>query len=357
MADNKAENNKATARFAILPQELGEKEVSAGVISKIRIFYNDLMTELHKVIVGQQEIIDLIMIAILCKGNVLLEGVPGLGKTLIFRTLSKIMNLNFRHVQFTPDLMPSDIIGTEIVQQDPETHQRILRFFKGPLFCHFLLADEINRTSPKTQSALLQAMQDREVSVGNCTYKLEEPFFVVATQNPIDQEGVYPLPEAQLDRFMFNVYIDYPSYEEEVQIAQRYTQAYVPEVSEVVTQEDILSLQTLVRGMLISDSLLHYAVDIAAATRLTPENPYSFVKQWIAWGAGPRATLSLVLAAKARALLKGRYCVATEDIRAVAPSILRHRIKLNFSAEAENIKPADLIHRILEAVPEQRKRG
>lgn len=348
---------KVKTNFSILPQGMDEKEMGAEVISRVKIFYNNLITEMHKVIVGQQEIIDLIMIAIFCKGNVLLEGVPGLGKTLIFRTLSKVMALSFRHVQFTPDLMPSDIIGTEIVQQDPETQQRVLKFLKGPVFCHFLLADEINRASPKTQSALLQAMQDREVSVGNITYKLEAPFFVVATQNPIDQEGVYSLPEAQLDRFMLNIYIDYPTYDEEVQIAQRYTQTYTPEVSEIITQEDILSLQNLVRGMLISDSLLHYAVDLASATRLCPENPYPFVKQWIAWGAGPRATLSLVLAAKARALLKGRYCVAVEDIRAVAPSILRHRIKLNFSAEAENVKPADVIHRILESVPEQRKRG
>lgn len=345
----------AIKNLLALPKSTGELDMEAKALSKVKSFYNTLTAEMRKVIIGQRDILDLIIMAILCNGHVLLEGVPGLGKTLIFRTLSKVINLNFRHVQFTPDLMPSDILGTEIVQQDPQTQQRVLKFLKGPIFCHFLLADEINRTSPKTQAALLQAMQDREVSIGNYTHKLEAPFFVVATQNPIDQEGVYPLPEAQLDRFMFNVYIDYPAYEDEVQIAHKYTQAETYEVEEVITREDILVLQTMVRGMLISDSLIRYVVSLVSATRLSPKNPYPFVEQWLAWGAGPRATLHMILAAKARALLKGKYCVSAEDIRAVAPSVLRHRIRLNFSAQAENMQPSDLIQRILEAVPEQKE--
>jgi MoxR-like ATPase len=315
------------------------------------------LEELHKVIVGQQEAIDLIVISMLCRGHVLLEGVPGLGKTLLFKTLSRIMYLKFQHVQFTPDLMPADIIGTEIIQHNHETQQRELRFMRGPIFCHFLLADEINRTSPKTQSALLQAMQDKEVSVGNHTYKLEEPFFVLATQNPIDQEGVYPLPEAQLDRFMFNVFVDYPSHQEEMEIARRYTKNAVPEVHEVISIDEILSLQNMVRSMLISESVLKYAVDLTTATRPGPDNRYDFVRQWVEWGAGPRATLNLILAAKARALLKGRFCVSTDDIRAVAPAVLRHRLKINFSAQAENISSLQVIRKLLEAVPAEKDRA
>ncbi len=351
MSDSKEEKK----RLFILSKGADSAEAGQEVIDKIKVFYNELRQEMGRVIVGQQEIIDLIIICILCKGNVLLEGVPGLGKTLIFRTLSRIMNLNFKQVQFTPDLMPSDIIGTEIIQEDPETNQRILKFLKGPIFCHFLLADEINRTSPKTQSALLQAMQDKEVSVGNTTYSLEEPFFVVATQNPIDQEGVYSLPEAQLDRFMFNVFIDYPKYDEEVKITQKYTQSSTSKVRETITKEDILDLQQLVRAMLISDSVLRYAVDIIVATRPSKENKYDFVNDWVEWGAGPRASLNLVLAAKARALIKGNFCVSTEDVRAVASSVLRHRIKVNFSADAEGITSMEIVRKILDAVPEHKK--
>lgn len=343
------------ARLRILPRESKEDSKSEEVLGRIKEFYHSLKEEMNKVIVGQQDILEMIMIAILCRGHVLLEGVPGLGKTLMFKTLSRAMELQFQHIQFTPDLMPSDIIGTEIIQTDPETDRRILKFLQGPVFCNFLLADEINRTSPKTQSALLQAMQDREVSVGRITYKLEAPFFVLATQNPIDQEGVYPLPEAQLDRFMFNILIQYPTYEEEVQIAQRFTQNETAKVSKVIAVEELLGLQDMVRGMLISDALVRYAVDLVFATRPGKDNKYPFVSQWVEWGAGPRATLNLVLAAKARALLKGRFCVAAEDLKAVAVSVLRHRIKMNFSAEAEGMKSHDLVSKILAAVPEQSK--
>lgn len=340
----------------LLPTQLNDNANAAEILAKIKVFYNSLIHEMGKVIVGQRDVVDLIIVSMLCRGHVLLEGVPGLGKTLMFKTLSKILSLHFQHIQFTPDLMPSDIIGTEIIQNNAENFQRELKFLRGPVFCHFLLADEINRTSPKTQSALLQAMQDREVSVGGRTYKLEEPFFVLATQNPIDQEGTYPLPEAQLDRFMLNIYIDYPTYEQEVEIAQRYTHGEVQQVAKIITREDILNLQQLVRGMLISDSVLRYVVDIIVATRPRKDHPMPFVRDWVEWGAGPRATLSLVLASKARALLKGRLCVSAEDVRAVAPSVLRHRIKVNFSGEAENISSLQIIQKILDAIPEQKKR-
>ncbi|MDP3920487.1 MAG: MoxR family ATPase [Candidatus Omnitrophota bacterium] len=335
-----------------------EKDINVEEFSaRIKQSYSALVREIHKVIVGQDDVIDLVIIGMLCRGHVLLEGIPGLGKTLMFRTLAKLMNLQFQHVQFTPDLMPSDIIGTEIIQQIEGSQQRSLKFIKGPIFCHLLLADEINRTSPKSQSALLQAMQDREVSVGNYTHTLEEPFFVLATQNPIDQEGVYPLPEAQLDRFMFNVFIDYPSYEEEVEITERFTQNMVEEVSTVLAQEDIINLQGMVRSMIISDSMMRYAVDIVTATRPGKKNPHAFINEWVEWGAGPRASLCLTLAAKARALLKGRLCVSYEDIRAVAPPVLRHRIKLNFAADAENRKPLEIIDQLLRAIPERKERS
>jgi MoxR-like ATPase len=344
-------------RITIMPSKANEEMEATQLLAKMKNFYNSLTREMRKVIVGQAEVIDLIIVSMLCRGHVLLEGVPGLGKTLMFRTLSRVLNLHFQHIQFTPDLMPSDIIGTDIIQNNTETMQRELKFLHGPIFCNFLLADEINRTSPKTQSALLQAMQDKEVSVGGRTYKLEEPFFVLATQNPIDQEGTYPLPEAQLDRFMLNIYIDYPTYSEEIEIAQRYTHGEVAEVMRIISREDILHLQAMVRGMLISDSVLEYVVNIVTASRPKKDNPHPFVKEWVEWGAGPRATLSLVMAAKARALLKGRLCVAAEDVRAVAPSVLRHRIKVNFSAEAENISSLQVIQKILETVSEQKKRS
>lgn len=344
-------------RFSYFSEDWSDNSSGDKIVAQVRLFHQKLTDEMKKVIVGQSEVIDLVVIALMCKGHVLLEGVPGLGKTLMFKTLSKLMNLTFQHVQFTPDLMPSDILGTEIIQESSTVKgQRELKFMRGPIFCHFLLTDEVNRTSPKTQSALLQAMQDREVSIGNHTHKLEEPFFVLATQNPIDQEGTYPLPEAQLDRFMFNIYIEYPTYDDEIEIAKRFTRNETPSVSTIITKEDILSLQQMVRGMLISDSLLKYAVDIVVATRPRENHSIPYIAQWVEWGAGPRASLNLILAAKARALLKGRFCVASEDIRAVAPSVLRHRIKLNFSAEAEGIQSAKVIQKILEEIPEIKQR-
>jgi MoxR-like ATPase len=348
MSDHKKKLN-------ILPMEWDDRKEGEEILARVKAFHQTFHTELSHVIVGQKEAIELILIAMLCKGHVLLEGVPGLGKTLMFKTFSKAMDLDFQHVQFTPDLMPSDILGTEIIQDNLETKIREMKFLKGPIFAHFLLADEINRTSPKTQAALLQAMQDREVSVGRTTYTLESPFFVLATQNPVDQEGTYPLPEAQLDRFMFKVLIHYPKYNEELEIAKRFTQNHPMEVKKIIDCQEIEELQKMVRGMLISENVLRYAVDLVTATRPSKQNFYSYVNDVVEWGAGPRATLNLVLAAKAGALLNGRLCVSYEDIRKVTPSVLRHRIKLNFAAEAEGLKNEDIISRILASVPEQGK--
>ena len=336
---------------------LSEDRAGRAMLEKISGLYQSLSAEMRKVIVGQEEVLDLILIAMISKGHVLLEGVPGLGKTLMFKTLSNLLQLSFSHVQFTPDLMPSDILGTEVLETDPETGARGLKFLQGPVFCHFLLADEINRTSPKTQAALLQAMQEQEVSIGTKTYRLEPPFFVLATQNPMDQEGVYPLPEAQLDRFMFNIFIDYPSYDEEVEIARRYTRAAPAKLSAVMSRSDMLGLQEMVRAMLISDSVLRYAVDLAVASRPRGKNSYDFVNQYVSTGAGPRATLNLILAAKARALLKGRFCALSEDVRAVAASVLRHRLKVNFTARAENISALELVRKLVESGPDPRQRG
>ena len=328
-------------------------EGSAGraMLEKTQNFYRRIKAELGKVIVGQSSVLELILAAMLARGHVLLEGVPGLGKTLMFKTLSKLMTLNFQHIQFTPDLMPSDILGTEILETDQESGVRSLRFLKGPIFSNFLLADEINRTSPKTQAALLQAMQDREISIGRKIYPLEPPFFVLATQNPMDQEGVYPLPEAQLDRFMLNIFIDYPAYEEELEIARRFTSESNPMLQTVVTEQDFMALQQMVRSVLIAEPMLIYAVNLVASTRPRPNHPLSFVSEQVSVGAGPRATLNIILAAKARALLNGRFCVSVEDIHAVAPAVLRHRIKLNFTAQAEEIKTMDVIERLLTHLP------
>ncbi len=334
-----------------------EGNAGRAMLEKTQRFYVRIKNELGKVIVGQQNVLDLILAAMLARGHVLLEGVPGLGKTLMFKTLSKLMTLNFQHVQFTPDLMPSDILGTEILETDQETGLRSLRFLKGPVFCNFFLADEINRTSPKTQAALLQAMQDREVSIGRKIYRLDPPFFVLATQNPMDQEGVYPLPEAQLDRFMLNIFIDYPSYDEEMEIARRFTSEVSPVLQTVVTEQDFMDLQQMVRSVLIAEPMLVYAVNMVVATRPRNKHPLSFVTDHVSVGAGPRATLNIILAAKARALLNGRFCVSVEDLHAVAPAVLRHRIKLNFTAQAEEVKTIDVIQRLLEHLPKPNGRA
>ena len=311
---------------------------------------NEITAEIKKVIIGQDKVIEEILIALFCRGHCLLVGVPGLAKTLLISTLAGIMDLNFNRVQFTPDLMPSDITGTDILEEDPATRKRTFRFIQGPIFANILLADEINRTPPKTQAALLQAMQEYKVTAGGVTYSLALPFFVLATQNPIEQEGTYPLPEAQLDRFMFNIGIDYPPLTEEMEIVATTTSSYKPVLNKVINGEKILEMQELVRRVPASSPVIGYAVKLLRATRpKEPEAP-AFVKDWVEWGAGPRASQHIIMAAKARAILQGRYVASVEDVRAVAPSILRHRILINFKAQADGITSLQLVGRLLQEI-------
>ena len=311
-----------------------------------------IVEQLSQKIVGQKQVIEDLLIALLSGGHVLLIGVPGLAKTLMVSTLAEALDLKFSRIQFTPDLMPSDITGTEVLEEDRSTGQRFFRFVKGPIFGNIILADEINRTPPKTQAALLQAMQEHEVTAGENTYKLPEPFFVLATQNPIEQEGTYPLPEAQLDRFMFNVNIDYPSADEEVEIVKRTTGATLGEVKPVLDADDILALQDLVRRVPVSDRLVEYTVKVSETSRPQRSN-VEFVKKYVRWGAGPRASQYMILGAKTRAILKGRLTPDISDVNAVAFPVLRHRIITSFNAEAEGITTDDIIEKILQHIGEE----
>jgi MoxR-like ATPase len=306
----------------------------------------------HKVIIGQDEMIEQMLVCIFARGHCLTIGVPGLAKTLAVSTLAKALALNFTRIQFTPDLMPSDITGTEIIDQDQATGKRTFRFVRGPIFANIVLADEINRTPPKTQAALLQAMQEYEVTSAGKTHKLEPPFFVMATQNPIEQEGTYPLPEAQLDRFMLSISIGYPTRAEEREIVLATTQTSRPDITPVLQGADILWVQQLVRQVPASQHMIDYAVDLVRATR--PKEPPSpdFVKNWLAWGAGPRAAQNIVLTAKARAILYGRYAVTADDVRAMAYPVLRHRLFTNFNADAEGVDVNQVIEKLLQTVPE-----
>jgi len=309
-----------------------------------------LIKEIEQVIVGQHEVIDQLLMALFSRGHCLLIGVPGLAKTLLISTLAKILDLEFNRIQFTPDLMPSDIIGTEIIQDDVSTGERNLRFLRGPVFANVVLADEINRTPPKTQAALLQAMQEYKVSVGGVTYDLEQPFFVLATQNPIELEGTYPLPEAQLDRFMFNIGIEYPPFKEEVEIVATTTTSYQAVLNKVINGEKILQMQDLVRRVPASSHVIEYAVRLLRSSRPREPEALPFVKEWVEWGAGPRASQHLILSAKARAIMRGGYVASVEDVKAVIQSTLRHRIIVNFKAQAEGIQSLDIIDRLLEEV-------
>lgn len=349
--------NKNTKRGAKMLQEtekeaqtLKESEIKA--LSDIKQAHKAIIEEVAKVFIGQTRVVEEVLYALFAQGHVLLIGVPGLGKTLLVNSLSQLLSLDFKRVQFTPDLMPSDIIGTDILEENTKTGQRSFKFVKGPLFTQILLADEINRTPPKTQAALLQAMQEKKITSGNATYPLEEPFFVLATQNPIEQEGTYPLPEAQLDRFMFNVKIEYPPNDEEVEMVRATTGSGLPELKSVLDKQKILELQEIVRRVPVSDRVIRYAVAVAKATRPNIENAFDFVNNYVTWGAGPRAGQYLILGAKARSVLKGRYYAACEDIRALAYAVLRHRIVLNFNAEAEGITPDFIIEKIINSVPE-----
>jgi len=310
-----------------------------------------MLAQIGKVIVGQKQVVEELLIVIFSGGHCLITGAPGLAKTLLIRTIAQILDLEFKRVQFTPDLMPSDITGTEIIDEDRAGH-RELRFIAGPIFTNILLADEINRTPPKTQAALLEAMEERQVTVGGAMRPLAKPFYVLATQNPIELEGTYPLPEAQLDRFMFNVLIGYLSEDEELQVATRTTSAAAPTVERAFTAADMLEFQRLVRLVPVADPVARYAVRLTHATRPDHAAAPDFVKNWVSWGAGTRATQNLLLGAKARALLQGRYHVSTGDIKAVAGPVLRHRILTNFRAEADHVTVEDVIKKLIESVPE-----
>ncbi|MCZ6601394.1 MAG: AAA family ATPase [Planctomycetota bacterium] len=320
-------------------------------VKKLQDGYQTIRKEMSKAIVGQEKVLEELMISIFAKGHCLLIGVPGLAKTLIISTLAETLSLSFSRIQFTPDLMPSDITGTEVIQEDKTTGERKFHFLKGPIFANVILADEINRTPPKTQAALLESMQEHQVTAGGMRHVLEEPFFVLATQNPIEQEGTYPLPEAQLDRFMFNVLVDYPDKEEEYDIMRLTTAPQEIKVGPVMGREEILALQDIVRRVPIAEHVVRFAMTLARATRVTKEEAFPFIKEWLSWGAGPRASQYMILGGKARAVLHGRSYVSTDDIVAVAHPVLRHRLITNFNAEAEGITKDHIIDRLIESIP------
>ena len=324
-------NDDLTTAAPSAPLSSGDVEA----VDELARAYQKVRTELGKVIVGQDEVLEQLLIALFAGGHCMVEGVPGLAKTLMISTLARCLNLSFNRIQFTPDLMPSDITGTEVIQEDRSTGTRAFKFLSGPVFANVILADEINRTPPKTQAALLEAMQERQVTVGGEQHDLPAPFFVLATQNPIEQEGTYPLPEAQQDRFMFKVYIGYPSYDEEYKVAEQTTAHHDPQVEEVLSAEDILRFHRVVRRVPAAPDVIRHALDLARATRPGESESPEMVRNLISWGAGPRAVQALLLGGKARAALRGRHHLAAEDIRALAHPVLRHRIVTNFSAEAE----------------------
>jgi MoxR-like ATPase len=339
-------------------------EGDLSAIERLNDGYRRIRKEMAKQIVGQERVLEELLIAIFARGHCLLVGVPGLAKTLMIRTLADSLSLSFSRVQFTPDLMPSDITGTEVLQEDKTTGQRVFKFLHGPLFANVVLADEINRTPPKTQAALLEAMQERQVTVGGQRHRLPDPFFVLATQNPIEQEGTYPLPEAQQDRFMFNILVDYPEEEEEYRIVEMTTSTHMAKIDRVLSATDILEMQDIVRKVPVAPYVIRYAMKFTRLTRKASrvaaavgapakkaDDVPDFVRDYVTWGAGPRATQFLILAAKARAVLHGRYYVSCEDVRAVAPPVLRHRIITNFNAEAEGIKPDDIVRRLSDLIP------
>ena len=322
-------------------------------LAALRASLGALRTEVGRVIVGQEQAIEELLLTFLAGGHSLLEGVPGLAKTLMIRTIAEAVDLTFRRIQFTPDLMPTDIVGTEILEEEHATGRRFFKFVHGPVFANIVLADEINRTPPKTQAALLEAMQEFAVTYAGTTYPLPRPFFVLATQNPIEQTGTYPLPEAQLDRFLLYIRIPYPAAEQELEILRRTTGRDVPEIRAVLSGAELLQAQALTRDVHIADDLLDYVTRLVRATR-PEQTTIAFVKEWTRWGAGPRAGQALVLAAKARAVLRDRLAVTLEDLRAVTPPVLRHRVLVNFRAEAEGIGADEVTRRLFEAVPEPR---
>jgi MoxR-like ATPase len=330
-------------------------EADLKAVDQLRSSIQRINAELAKVIVGQQQVIEEVAIAILTRSHALLVGVPGLAKTLLVSTLAQTLHLSFKRIQFTPDLMPSDITGTEVIYQDPAKGTREFRFLKGPIFANMILADEINRTPPKTQAAMLESMQERKVSVGGTDHPLPDPFFVLATQNPIEQEGTYPLPEAQLDRFMFTINVDYPSEAEERDIMKLATGVSAGRPAAVLTADEIIDLQQLVRRMPVAEHVYAYAERLVRVTRPKSSEALEFCRKWLTWGAGPRAGLNLILAAKARAMLRGQFYVSCDDVAAVALPIFRHRLILNFAAQSEAVAADDITRKILETVPKDEK--
>ncbi len=330
----------------MLDTQIPQNDIEA--VAFMREAHGKITAEIGKVIIGQTDIIEQMLIALFSRGHCLLVGVPGLAKTLIIRTLAEILDLKFQRIQFTPDLMPSDITGTEIIEEDVSAGRKSFKFIRGPVFANIVLADEINRTPPKTQAALLESMQEHKVTAAGQTYDLDPPFFVLATQNPIEQEGTYPLPEAQLDRFMLNLWLDYPSLDEEVNIVKSTTSEYEADLKKVISAAQILRIQELVRRVPVADNVVQFAVNLVSRTRPTkPESP-SFIKDWISWGAGPRASQYLILGAKTRAVLDGRPTPEIEDVKAMATPVLRHRLVTNFNAEAEGVSSLNIIDRLLE---------
>lgn len=330
--------------------KVNKEKSDVELVQELNEAYKKIRNEISKVIVGQDKIIEELLIALFARGHCLLVGVPGLAKTLLIKTLAQVLDLKFSRIQFTPDLMPSDITGTEIIEENISTGEKFFKFVKGPIFANIILADEINRTPPKTQSALLEAMQEYRVTAGGQTYELEQPFFVLATQNPIEMEGTYPLPEAQLDRFMFNIWIDYPSFDEEVEIVRKTTSLYEPNVEKVLKRDEILKLQEIVRKVPVADNVIEYAVNLVTLTRPGLNGAPDFIKRWVSWGAGPRASQYLILGAKARAVLDGRFTPTIDDVRAVALPVLRHRLVTNFNAEADGVSSVEIIENLLKII-------
>lgn len=318
------------------------------LVEKLNDSIKKIKSEISKVIIGQEEIIDSLLISLLARGHCLLVGVPGLAKTLLIKTLAEVLDLTFNRIQFTPDLMPSDITGTEIIDEDPLTKKRLFRFVKGPVFANIVLADEINRTPPKTQAALLEAMQEHKVTAAGVTYTLSEPFFVLATQNPIEQEGTYPLPEAQLDRFMFNLWLNYPSFNEEIDIVKSTTSQYLAELRKVIDADELILFQDLVRRVPVADNVVEFTVKLVNQTRPNTNGSHKYIKDWISWGAGPRASQYLILAAKTKAIIEGRFTPNIDDIIYAVVPVLRHRLILNFNAEADGVTALDIINKLLE---------
>jgi MoxR-like ATPase len=330
---------------------MSESNITQQSIDRLNEAFSQIRDQMSQVIIGQNEVIEHLLIAMFSRGHCILEGVPGLAKTLMISTLARCLSMDFARIQFTPDLMPSDITGTDVIQQNKETGQRELSFIEGPLFHNVILADEINRTPPKTQAALLEAMQERQVTVGQNRHVLPDPFFVLATQNPIEQEGTYPLPEAQQDRFMFKVFVDYPSFEEEKLIAKTTTMLQSDNIQPVLSGPEIVELQQIVRQVPVTDHVVDYALALVRQTRIHEPGAPEFITDWLSWGAGPRAVQMLLLGGKARALLNGRGHVSTEDIAALANPVLRHRIVTNFSADSEGITPDKVVDRLIAETP------